>query len=382
MFRSLTHRGHSYAKWKQAIGVASLANQVAHYRMPPVSRKRKASGKYVYSRKRGKYSRPKRGAGSKTLTTQHDIRTRKTGRMSMKKKRWVKFVKKVEKANHYDDSPVSLIENNLNVIHSTVNAGRSLQNIVSTGDSPVNDMRLGAYYSASAGLGRFLADGLKRLAITEVNASTRGALIASNPGVLNFWIKSCSITIAVKNVTNEVNGGYDGSDPENVYVDIYECVSRQDIVEADYRTAEKAWNNCLNDSANTLGPSALPAPSYLNNTEFTAGCTPYNAPKFGKYWKILKKTRVLIGAGAIVNTVVQGWKGKINWGQFSENLDGTDKNLKGKVKDFIIVVDPTFNVATTRPVGKNILEIQWTKNFHVGYDGLNPMQSVTGHYSY
>jgi len=370
-----------WVKYPQAFKVAQLAYAIGPQNMP--KRKRAGSKPKPYARARKTYR--KKGAGNssrKTLTRQHDIRSRKSGKMSVTKRRWVKFVKKVEKATLWSDNPISLVENNANVMISTKITGRKFQNYFSTGDTPVNDIRVGAYYSASAGLGRFIPN-IRNLANDETATAT-ARYIASNPGIQDIIIKSSSITMAIKNVSGDANGGYDGSEPENIYVDIYECVSRIDIHEVDYRTAHKCWTECLADSINAVGATGLPAPAWGILQPQIAGVSPYNAPKFGKYWKVINKTRVLIPAGSTVNTTISGYKGKINWAEFSENREGSDMNPKGKVKDFIIIVDPTYNLQTSpaRPAEKELAELQWTKTWHIGMQGPNPMQSIAATYSY
>jgi len=72
--------------------------------------------------------------------------------------------------------------------------------------------------------------------------------------------------------------------------DIYEFVAAKDIAVADvlYNTPLKAWKQCLLDAYDPLDTTSK-TPVFNDN-----GQTPYDAPGFGQYWKILKKTTIYL----------------------------------------------------------------------------------------
>lgn len=72
--------------------------------------------------------------------------------------------------------------------------------------------------------------------------------------------------------------------------DIYEFVAAKDIGDDDepYNTPLKAWKQCIVDAYDPLDGTSK-TPDWRDN-----GQTPYDAPHFGKYWKVLKKTTVYL----------------------------------------------------------------------------------------
>lgn len=66
----------------------------------------------------------------------------------------------------------------------------------------------------------------------------------------------------------------------NVFVDIYECVPRQDCIEAPV----SAWGNGLNDMQAGI-------------VQTSVGTTPYMSPRFTKNWLIMKKITLELAAG-------------------------------------------------------------------------------------
>lgn len=78
-------------------------------------------------------------------------------------------------------------------------------------------------------------------------------------------------------------------------VDVYECVAARDITANDaYGNPQLTWSRCLDTETTAFSAGTT---NSINITTKTLGCTPYDAPNFGKHWKILTKTRVYLSPG-------------------------------------------------------------------------------------
>jgi len=108
------------------------------------------------------------------------------------------------------------------------------------------------------------------------------------PNAFNFHA-GCMVTheelnLAMDNVT---------SNPYNV--DIYEMVAARDMTFNDtYHNPQAAWNQCLESETTAFSSGTTAA---INVLPTNYGVTPYDAPNFGKHWKILSKTRIYLAAG-------------------------------------------------------------------------------------
>lgn len=316
---------------------------------------------------------PKRSAARtapKVLTKQHDVRVRRTRKQSKKQRRWNNYVTKVKKAVAYNKSFIALTEKNTVLFTSTTTTGRANQNVFETDRSLSNDLRLGAYkttkYSATgAGPRRFIKE--LQGQVTTTNGFAQQAPVNANERNTEFFIKGCSETVCVKNLWTE-----------DIFVDIYECVSRMDIDDnTSYDSAYNCWEKCLTDSV--TGEYIVPdgPVSWAKLATQSTGATPYAAPRFGKYWKILKKTRTLISPTSKVNYTMIGYKGKVSE---TPDMDNGNAVPAGKVKDLIIVVNPTFNEASATG---QLAELQWSKSYSIEYNGqFAPESTFTGAYNY
>lgn len=321
-----------------------------------------------------------RGGGSRVVTQQHDVSTSRNKRkMPAQKKRWVKFVKKIDKAITYNDALCVLLENTSTQLVATTAVGSKFQNVVfSDAVNKAYDLRLGAFGSDTSGLRRFLVE-LRDKQVSAFSGAnvTRVREVQANLKEQELYIKNSTMTLSIKNTTDLVSGGYNGSKPSVVYVDIYECVTRDDIADPTCRTAFNTWGGNL---LQTTGPNTVNTGEtiFWEQIEYdTSGCTPYQSPGFGKYWKILKRTRISIGTGQKANYTMSGFKGKV---QFAEDMNGVSLS-KGKVKDLIIIVNPTYNgdiVAEQKPV-----LIEWSKTYNFAWtNGPGKDLSFCGTYSY
>ena len=350
---------------------------------------RAAGGAYrIYSQYRRKINHGKRVAhktrkgGSRVVTQQHDISTKRRKTLSGKQKRWLKFKNKVEKAVHENNTMLTFVESSSTTWFCQRVGGNNRQMpFVSSRLTSSTDMRIGCYgASVNAGILRFITeirDQTHTVTNLPVPASLNTPTVSTAAVYQDIFVKGCSLTVSLKNVTGEDNGAYDGSSPDVIFVDIYEVVARADTYNVGQLTAYEAWLNLM---ANSQAPAGVKVgASWSIATPTVSGVTPYCAPDFGKFWKILKKTRVTIAPGQKVNYTAIGYKGMTN---FAEEIVA-DQNTKGKVKDLICVVNPTFNDDASNPADKQYCEIQWSKYYSLSIKNHPTLvQPITATYAY
>ena len=319
-------------------------------------------------------SKKKYGGGNNVVTQQRDVRSRGRKRMSKKGRKWKQFVRKVDKAVNYSDELCTFVENSNALFTSNFNPGRNVQNPFATsvtGDAA--DMRLGVYVGGNSGVKRMMND--IRVQVDNITSTLFTAKQLGNAQFINFWIKACNISFGLENTS----GAITPADGQQIFVDVYECVSNQtmDTANASYLGAQTAWNNCLLNSVNPGGATGAAAPGFTKNTASTAGVTPYNAPDFGKYWKITKSTRLTLNNGARMNYTASGYRGFVK----GPELLGSQQVEKKKVKDFIIVVNPTFNNPTLTGTTR-LCNVQWSKTYYIGTNLPGRDAPISGTYTY
>lgn len=320
-------------------------------------------------------NRGRRG-GSKVLTRQKDIKTSSKRRQSGKSRRWEKFVKKIDKAINYSHELCCVVEQLNTVFNSGVAfSGANYQAVFNTDYFGGNkDLRLGNYSSVSiSGIERMIND--VRIQRDGTTSTLQTAQQNGNAQFEKFAVKSSSITFSLENQS----GFLFAADTQVVYVDIYECISNMsmDATQVNYMSAQKAWEQCLADAATPLGGTGLAVPGYTKNRIDRSGTTPYHAPGFGKYWQITKYTRVQIDAGAKINYTSNGYRGMID----GKNYTGSNQVTKGKVKDFIIIVNPTFNPRSIN-LTTVLCELQWSKSYFLGTDLPGRFNPISATYTY
>lgn len=145
-------------------------------------------------------------------------------------------------------------------------------------------------------------------------------------------------------------------------MDVYECVAASDITDALFSSARLAWAQALilNAQADQLLARTTLLPTM-------SGSTPYQAPGFAKYWKVIKKTRVLCGPSSKTNYTYFTKPKYINnskiIGQYA---------TKGLTKDLIIITNPTFNSDTT---AISQLNTEWSKSYAIKMDDMPGLQT-------
>lgn len=138
-------------------------------------------------------------------------------------------------------------------------------------------------------------------------------------------------------------------------VDVYECVAARDIVYTDtYANPQVTWSQCLDTE--TTGFTAGTTNS-VNVTTKTYGCTPYDAPNFGKHWKILTKTRVYLSPGQA--TAMQFVNRPYFWREDKAQQLGARKGITKHIM-FVIASEIGFDL----PISTAMLQYAISKQIH------------------
>jgi len=124
----------------------------------------------------------------------------------------------------------------------------------------------------------------------ESNLNAKSIIAAS---AFKLRIHSARLNLSLTNV--------DATTTVPMIYDIYECVAARDLGEADakYNEPLKCWAELLTESYSPYDATSR-RPNIFDNAQ-----SPYDCPGFGKYWKILKKTRVLLGQNQTTDHWIQ-----------------------------------------------------------------------------
>lgn len=295
-----------------------------------------------------------REAPSYTVTQQRDVKTqyRKRKRISGKQRKFQKFAKKVKKAINSKTPLTSYFESNgvVQKVFSTLSTlGTQFQFPFVSSDLGARDLRL-MEYSQVKGFGTVL-QGLNNVTIDNADSVViRSTDIAD----WNFTMNAI-MQITIKNVYPAQAPG----EPAVIMVDVYECVAAQDMGPNNiHRTAYSSWTNNLSTNQQIRGIGmGVPVPEY-------SGCTPWDAPEFGQYWKVLNKQRIELGPGQLASTTLKTGFKKISFAKWS------GKEVKrGVTKDVLIVACPVRGGDIQSST--DILEIDFTKNYHMRVPDIN-----------
>lgn len=354
-FGGIPNRLINYAK--KETGRSSLAYELAM----AIARKRKRMGKpspvdeslrTVKLRKIAAKARSKSGVsgGGGPITTQFDYKvSRGKKRLSKRQKRWKSFVKKVHKAENANDKTHFLVEGNNGAAAVVGTVGRSLQQVFpSTAVGNDFNLQLAPVGNNASGPLLFIENLIQQKSVEGVVGLLPVAKILQD---VQYRLLGASCTISWKNVT-----------ANNIFVDVYECIATQDISNVLFATARDAWINSLATATET---DQLAVRQTL--TSGFSGSNPYQAPGFLKYWKVVKKTRVLCGPAAKTN-YTYFTKGRM----IKNNIAVGKYALKGLTKDLIIIANPTYNGDTA---AVNQIEVEWSKSYAVKVDDMPGLQS-------
>jgi len=307
-------------------------------------------------------ARPKAGSSS-TVTRQHDLKTtyrsKRTPRRVKKLKRFAKRVRQAQNLllplhtlSEVTSNRGVAAEDLLLIDYPSPNV--TFQNVWDTdATTPAKDLRL-VCNNSQQGIFPF-TNALQTVQLQE------GATVVN---MRENDINDIRVTYKQRLKMSLLNvAGY------SMIVDIYVCVATTDIADNDYSTALLAWRKCMETTEVMNGPGN----SYSIGSVDKSGVTPFDAPMFRKYWKVLSKQRIEMQPNEIVSTkfAPKGYQGTLGkW---------AGKTVKkGITHDIILVANPTFG--GRGPPNQNLLNIQWSKLSHIRLPGHNvgTQMSFTG----
>lgn len=304
-----------------------------------------------------KRKKPTAPSRSGPITTQRDVRvTRGSKKINRKQRRWKSFVKKVHRAETSNEKTQFLTEVVSASFTITGTTGPEKQQpMVSSASGDKTNLMLNPVGNATTGPQRYWSTLAAQPSITTAASAPREATQVNQ----FFKVAYANCTVSIENVA-----------PTSSYVDIYECVAASNITDANYASAYAAFDKCLTTSIGDF----VAAINKLTVT--TSGATPYQAPNFFRYWKIIKKTRLLMTTNEIVNYT---FRGKSNVGVSNNKVIG-QYATKGVTKDLIIIANPTYNGDTTAVTQ---LKVEWTKNYGIKYPDMQGIQiQLTSTFTY
>lgn len=288
------------------------------------------------------------------VTSQLDVRAtrkKKANLKTLRKER--RFKEKIEKALSPDQELNVYSETSLvSLIPSVAVAAAEQQQYVCSANLMLN---AGQSYSNLEGTG-WIHRRFQNLIASNNLEVTEGAksIIRSNSFKLRFISSKMEISL-----TNRLT-------IPQVY-DIYECVAARDLGQNDalWNTPLNAWKQCLLDVYTpTDATPIVPQRPVVQTT----GQTPYDCPSFGRYWKILKKTRVLLPPGNTTETMIMGNKFRLDGEKFIGNFA-----VKGITKGAIIIGgigDNSQGPTVAQTTGAVVTQKTWHFKYQLGESEL------------
>lgn len=287
-----------------------------------------------------------------TVTTQHDIsRVFKKRKISKAKIRKIRFAKKVEAATRHDQPFSAMSQTCLTpifLVKSTIVNSSEQWATTAAGDQVALTMNYGQLTSSTGDLPRMMDFWRDPATMTGGTGATGAPAIAD---AQNFKIHLGHQRFHL-NVTNV------STFP--LTYDIYQFVAAQDISDANYASPATAWTYLLTNVSETRA-TFKPFPE-------SNGQTPLDVPEFGRYWRLLKKDRVLLGGAGTTDVVMTGLHPRV---VERSRLQGTYA-VKGLTQAFLVVAG--IGDTTNLPDGSgglvyNITRITWNKIWHFTTDG-------------
>lgn len=275
------------------------------------------------------------------VTRQKDFaRTYHKRRPSRKRRRLRKFAKRVKRAMQ-SSLPLNTYTNPATEILLSASLGFLGPAFQITLDSKSsvasrNDFRLGQNISNQG-----WNDFIQNVATSTIDQPGTVTMKGTDPENLDFWMNA-AMNITFKNISGQL-----------IMVDVYECVANQDIGPGPFDSAKGAWDECI---ARTNFPDGTGSGSTTVPNVNTAGLTPFDAPEFGAYWRILNRQRFELGTNNLVSINAKIRSRPINYAKWNGKAV-----KKGYTKDFIIIALPTYNDFA---VATDLISIQWTKAHH------------------
>nr|WAE42575.1 MAG: capsid protein [Cressdnaviricota sp.] len=168
------------------------------------------------------------------------------------------------------------------------------------------------------------------------------------PGGNNFqagcMVLGQELNLAIQNISGQ-----------SINVDTYEVVAARNITSNDqYAPPTSAWQELIKTEASLFatGITAATTPSNL-----IYGCTPFDAPEFGRHWKVVSKTRMYLTNNQ--STAMQFKNKPYYW---REDLAQQYSARKGITKHifFVVCSEIGFGVLASA----NLLNITTSKQYH------------------
>lgn len=283
---------------------------------------------------------------SSVVTSQRDVKTTKKRKYNKKlAKKQRAFATKVQKAllpkqelnvyseTHLAQTQLSYSTTNLNVRGQTVSSNNLFLNMGKKWSTDQNAGFVMGRYQNIAGSTDIVA-----------NKSAKSTIPSAE---FKLHMMNSSLDISITNPL--------ATSTQPTLYDIYECVAAQDISVLQFSTPVACWQNLLNDNYSpTDGASNRP-------TVDTNGQTPYDCPMFGKYWKILKKTRLYLGPGTTSEIKISSGKYTLSGDKFEDNYA-----IAGISKGVIIIAGIGDN--TNWPLTGTVLRYVAQKTWHFKYE--------------
>jgi hypothetical protein len=264
----------------------------------------------------GMKSRSGKGGGSggaNALTSQHDIKSMKRRKRTSKKslRRKTAFRNKITKALEPLDTHHSYTE--IGATATTIIKSSAINPLQEQYPSnlPSQDLTINAGTTNGAGVTR-IKDAMHNLATQSQLAD--GAIFLQPPSEKQLTILSSQIELSLRNLYTAV-----------LVFDVYWCVATTTRADSAHATPGGTWNTLLaaNTNFGIIGDKALATDN---------GVTPQDAIGFGKYWKVLSKTRVLLGGGSTTEMKFTGGRYHYN----PQKFDG-QSIVAGFTKGLLIV---------------------------------------------
>lgn len=273
--------------------------------MARLYKKRKGSSSSMKKKPAARMAYGKKYKTSGFTTTQHDVRSSSKKKYNKVKVRKQKaFASKIQRAlaprqelNVYSETfsavpRTSFITQNENIRGQITDDSNMMLN---TGKLFSTNQNTGYI------MGRF--QNIGGSSDTTVNKGAK-SLIPNNEFGLRVHGSRMQISIKTLSLANQ----------PNLY-DVYEFVAAKDIPasEALYSTPLSAWNQCLIDAYDPIDGGSITPTSTKN------GLTPYDCPGLGKYWIILKKTRIYLALNTVAEFDVVGKPFTLKGDKFQNN---------------------------------------------------------------
>ncbi|QGF19379.1 capsid protein [Antarctic virus COCH21_78] len=298
---------------------------------------------YNNYQKRVKTKYTGRGMGAAT-TIQRDVQKSRTRRPNKKKIAKVNaFRNKIEKAlqpNQTHHTYTEILGTPITITKTSI-LNPVIEQYVNTLASEVSTLSAGT--NNTLGI-TFLKDNYHNLAAQTGTALQPGAQGVSSDPQRQLTVLSQSLDLSLTNP----------SSIPMVY-DIYWCVATTTTSENLYSTPASTWINLLSQNKN-IGISG----SAIKTVTTDNGVTPHTAIGFGKYWKVLEKTRMYLQPNATSEMTFKGSPYKYNPQKFINN-----SIVAGMTKGFLIVAGIGDNTGLVQ--GNPVMRYHTTRKYRVMY---------------